>query len=393
VLGYQARGQTIVRIGRRGHSLSPRYPVGRPAPVDSAGYFKSYYSAVGMDAAGNAVTAWADEDDQIGRVWIAFKTRDAAGFGAPRDTRVVTMGFDQRDLVVTASGELIVALTTFERFGGGGNPTGSVAFFGDTRRELLGPATQLAKEGYGQATVGANERGDAVVAYNIMKYGHGTRPYNLMFRRRAPHGSFGRASEHWPQPEIGPVYWRGAEHPQLDSYGNAQALWWAHLDETGGAAHYDVRMAEDGPLLTQPPPPVGPSDGPLPPVLAPDPPPPPPPAPAPPAPVAGDTAAPSLRVRIERRVRGRAVRARVRCSERCVLRVRYGLGRASSHLTDVTLRAGRERRFRLRLSKKARRALAHAARSRVLRADLRARDGAGNTRTVRRAVRLRVPRR
>ena len=326
--------------------------------------------------------------DQVGTLQIAFKPRDAAGFGPPRDTGVGTMGIDQRDLVVTAPGELMMALTTFEGVGGGGNPTGTVAFFGDTRRELLGPVTPLSKDGYGQARLGANERGDAVVAYNIVKYGYGTRPYNLMFRRRAPHGSFGRASEHWPQPEIGPVYYREAEHPQLDSFGNAQALWWAHLDETGGAAHYDVRMAEDGPLLTQPPPPVGPSDGPLPPVLVPDPPPP----PAPPAPVAGDTTAPSLRVRIDRRLRGRDVRARVRCSERCVLRVRYGLGRASSRRADVTLKAGHERRFRLRLSTTARRALARAARSRVLRADLRARDAAGNERRVKRAVRLRAAR-
>ena len=187
----------------------------------------------------------------------------------------------------------------------------------------------------GKPGVGANERGDAVVAYNIVKYGYGTRPYNLMFRRRAPHGSFGRASEHWPQPEIGPVYYREAEHPQLDSFGNAQALWWAHLDETGGAAHYDVRMAEDGPLLTQPPPPVGPSDGPLPPVLAPDPPP--PPRCRPPAARRRHARLPSLRVR-DRAASARARRPRARCAARSAARCASAMASGARRLAGPTSR-------------------------------------------------------
>ena len=372
VVGYQSRRQLVVRIGRGGQGLSPPYPVGSPQPpIDFA---------VGMDAGGNAVAAWVGDHDQVGTLRIAFKPRDAAGFGPPRETGVVTMGIDQRDLVVTAPGELIVALTTFEPWNGGANPTGAVAFFGDTRRELLGPVTQLSKDGYGEARVGANERGDAVVAYNIVKYGYGTRPYNLMFRRRAPHGSFGSASEHWPQPEIGPVYYREAEHPQLDSFGNAQALWWAHLDETGGAAHYDVRMAEDGPLLTQPPPPVGPSDGPLPPVLAPDPPPPAEP-PAPASALARDRKAPVVRLRVERRIKHGRVRARVRCSERCALRIKVRVGRKALRVVAATAAARKERTLRLRVPRRG-----------VLRLDLRARDAAGNVRRVKRAVRLRAAR-
>jgi hypothetical protein len=149
----------------------------------------------------------------------------------------------------------------------------------------------------------------------------------------------------------------------------------------------DTLVAEDEPFLTQPPPAVGPFDGPVPPVLEPD-----PPAPAASASVAADTAAPRVHLRIERRVRGRDAFARVRCSERCSLRVRHGVASAAKRRIEARLAAGRERRVRLRLSNRTVRALRHSRRGRVLHVELEARDAAGNTRRLRRAVRVRASR-
>jgi hypothetical protein len=382
VVAYLAGDRLFVRVGRRGEALGPRSLVGSPLHPGAIGY-----NAVGIDAAGNAVVAWLDwnGDDQAGPLWMAFKARDAAGFGPPRATGIDALSLDPRDLVVTASGELIVVVQLDERPSGkpvGGYEGGSVAFFGDTRRQLIGPPTTLTTDIIPPARVGANERGDAVVVYSAVTWGADGASHNMVFRRRAPHGSFGAAYDYRPPPAGGYVYYREAEHPQLDSFGNAQTLWWHHLDETYGSAPYDISMAQDGPLLTEPLPPVGPSDGPLPPVLEPD--------PAPPLLAPTDTAAPRVRLRIERRVRGRYAFARVRCSERCSLRLRHGVASVAKRATEAKLSAGRERRLRLRLTTKTVRSLRHSRRGRKLRVELQARDAAGNTRRIRRTARVRA---
>ena len=226
-------------------------------------------------------------------------------------------------------------------------------------------------------SLGANERGDAVLAYTEPPWG-GDR---LLLRRRVPGGSFGPAVQ--PRASAQPPWAWSLQRAQVDAYGNAQLLW-SDRGPTGDPPERtpDTLVAEDEPFLTQPPPAVGPFDGPVPPVLAPD--------SEPPAAGPADRTAPRLRLRIERRVRGRDVRARVRCSERCALRIRHGVASTAKRRIEARLAAGRERRLRLRLTKRTARALRRSRHGRVLHIELRARDAAGNTRRLRRAVRVRA---
>jgi hypothetical protein len=94
VVGYETRGGgLIVRIGRRGEALGPRSPVGSPLHLGNI-----LYSAVGIDAAGNAVVASVDwnGDDQAGPLWLAFKPRDASGFGPPQATGIDALASTRR---------------------------------------------------------------------------------------------------------------------------------------------------------------------------------------------------------------------------------------------------------------------------------------------------------
>ena len=99
VIGYQARDQVVVRIARAGArpgALGTR-SARRPMPARASRLRRRHgcrWKRRGS-VRSDDTTRWAT-------LRIAFKPRDAAGFGAPRNTGVATMAIDQRDLVVTA---------------------------------------------------------------------------------------------------------------------------------------------------------------------------------------------------------------------------------------------------------------------------------------------------
>lgn len=390
IAGFQDRDRLVVRISPPGGKFGPRHLLGRPQPELSPGSYLNTSIAVGVDAAGNAVAAWVDDaswtppgESRPGRAVMAFKPHDAAPFGAPRDTGVTAFGVPAASLAVTGPGEVLLGMTAASRHANGVSYTdGAIVLFADARRGRIGTPVMLTPEDQmSDVRVGVNERGDAVLTYPITQTSPGhTIAWRMMFRRRAPHGSFGPALEHRPRTVAWPWRSRAAERPLVDAHGNAQAVWWDGLSDEGGTPPYDVLIAEDGPLLTQPPPPVAPSDGELPPVLAPESEPPTADVPAPPA-LARDRKAPVVRLRVERRISRGRVRARVRCSERCALRIKGRVGRRTLRAVAATAAARKERTLRLR-----------APRRGVLRLDLRARDAAGNERRVKRTVRLRADR-
>ena len=393
MVGYQERDRLVVQIGAPGKPFE-RHVVGRPRPEDTPGYFLHSSIAVGMDAAGNAVAAWVDDAHQTTRgqtdprpLVLAFKRHDAAGFGAPRDSGVTALDIGRKAMVVTGPGEVIIANpVTVLPANGVPSTTGTAGIFADARRGLIGPPAMITHDGWPFTLVGANERGDAVLTYPVTEAEPGRNvAWRLMFRRRPPHGSFGPAVEHRPRTFEYPVLHRQAEYPQVDGYGNAQAVWWDALsdgEEGSPVVAPNALIADDGPLLTQAPPPVAPSDGDIPPVLAAGS----RPALQPPgSALATDRTAPALRLRVERRVTRGRVRARVRCSERCSLRVKGRIGRKALRSLALTAAARKDRTLRLRVPK-------GAARRGVLRLELRARDAAGNERRVKRTVRLRAAR-
>jgi hypothetical protein len=117
-------------------------------------------------------------------------------------------------------------------------------------------------------------------------------------------------------------------------------------------------------------------------------------APSAPAPGVADSTAPRLSVRARRRLSRaellrRGLLARVRCSEACTVRLRLG---ARSRALTAPARAplasdSTSRRVTVRLTRQGRR-LIRAGRAASLTLVARARDRAGNARTVRLAVRL-----
>jgi hypothetical protein len=380
LVGYQERDRLIVQIAPPGRAFGPRHMLGTPQAEQVPGVWYGARVLVGMDAAGNAVAAWPDGSAASfgGAVKLAFKGPADAHFSVPYDTGLGATGSwgipSQTGLVVTGPGEVLLAAMT--KPVGREVPETTGAVFADARRRLVGAPATLTDD-YSLVSIGANERGDAVLAYTEPPWG-GDR---LLLRRRAPGGSFGPAVQ--PRASAQPPWAWPVERAQVDAYGNAQLLW-TDRGPTGDPPERtpDTLVAEDEPFITQPPPPVGPFDGPVPPVLASE--------SEPPPAARADTTAPRLRLRIERRVRGRYAFARVRCSERCSLRVRHGIASVAKRATGAKLSPGRERRLRLRLTKRTVRSLRHSRRGRKLRVVLQARDAAGNSRRIRRTARVRV---
>ena len=145
VVGYQA-----LRPACRAHRREARQGLSRSYPVQRSPHPQISF-AVGMDAGRKRRGGVGGRShDQVGSAAIAFKPRDAAGFGPPRDTGVVTIVIDQRDLVVDRPRGADHRAHHVPGSRAGRNPDRTVAFFGDTPARAARTVTPLSKDGYGK---------------------------------------------------------------------------------------------------------------------------------------------------------------------------------------------------------------------------------------------------
>lgn len=381
-------------------AVAVREPGGDWTDPEALGpHFESLTPRVGVDEDGVVVAAWREDDGaaETGPVKLAYRV-PGERFATAHDTGLRVSFNSPVELGVSDRGEVVLVAANARDIPGGWQLLGVHALYGNSGRQTVGEPAKLTRDWEGSPDLGMNARGDAVVFWEECC------PARLLARRRPPLGSFEPQVDLDVEPLGVAIAVIDAE---VDGYGNAHTTW---VHYTPYPEPYPYFAGADAPVIDEPPAPV-PEPGPeLPPVVADPPPPPEPPPPEPepdavepafePSPPgawppgvgnvgAADHLAPTVDMRIERRLVGHRrprLAIRVRCDEDCTLGFQARLvDLAALPPVEVRMEAGEMHRVLIPWTRAARRASKNRPSPR-LRVDGGAYDAASNwTRVTERA--------